>query len=128
MIRRPPRTTRTDTLLPYTTLFRSLLRRDDLQAELLGDLVGGGDDAVAELRLAGDLRDPLEAAILRAVHCRRRQVGSQRAIVEHVGRYADHAQADAAAVADEDLLVLGRSEEHTLELQTLLRTSYSVFC
>src|SRR3546814_4386644 len=69
MIRRPPRSTRTDTLFPYTTLFRS--------------------------RIAD-----------RAIACR-------------AGRGDGAAQQCAAAA---------RSEEHTSELQSLMRISYAVFC
>src|SRR3546814_1410005 len=81
MIRRPPRSTRTDTLFPYTTLFRSALRGPDPAAE-------GERDA--------------------DVHRRELQ-----------------------ALADTNLLVIlvqYRSEEHTSELQSLMRISYAVFC
>src|SRR3546814_14327459 len=55
MIRRPPRSTRTDTLFPYTTLFRSELARD---AEAMGDDAGDVDGAVADpLDGADDLQD-----------------------------------------------------------------------
>src|SRR3546814_8104134 len=72
MIRRPPRSTRTDTLFPYTTLFRSLRRQQLLQhhGTLVAELVG-----------------------------------------------------DTAPIALGD-----RSEEHTSELQSLMRISYAVFC
>src|SRR3546814_7621529 len=92
MIRRPPRSTLTDTLLPYTTLFRScaVLNADDpnvlrmsgytRQDHLLRD-----DESVA---LAGARAYPCRRARLRA----------------------------------------GRSEEHTSELQSLMRISYAVFC
>src|SRR3546814_8113897 len=74
MIRRPPRSTRTDTLFPYTTLFRSLyaliaLRRDDVVAT----------EAAMKYYVLGALAS-------------------------------------------------GRSEEHTSELQSLMRISYAVFC
>src|SRR3546814_938126 len=80
MIRRPPRSTRTDTLFPYTTLFRSL-----------GDARRGVPHA-----------DPARRAD-DAAPCRR-GVGSS------AGRPAH------------------RSEEHTSELQSLMRISYAVFC
>src|SRR3546814_1661861 len=83
MIRRPPRSTRTDTLFPYTTLFRSLL---DALAHL-GKVEPGRHDVGAALQVG----DGLE----------------QR----------HHHQA-----------VAGRSEEHTSELQSLMRISYAVFC
>src|SRR3546814_4462182 len=100
MIRRPPRSTRTDTLFPYTTLFRS--RRLD-----------------------------------RRPHPARRVV--QRLVPEviGIGMVVVHAPGDVAPVpADVDVLGLRReheridrrSEEHTSELQSLMRISYAVFC
>src|SRR3546814_2114218 len=81
MIRRPPRSTRTDTLFPYTTLFRSLVPGvRDRRARLLSDLVAGRD---------------------RAQQARGHEPGN------HPGT---------------------RSEEHTSELQSLMRISYAVFC
>src|SRR3546814_6100495 len=80
MIRRPPRSTRTDTLFPYTTLFRS--HRDARRGRLV---------------------DPI---ILERLHPRRialRQERNRRKAIR-------------------------RSEEHTSELQSLMRISYAVFC
>src|SRR3546814_7325437 len=77
MIRRPPRSTRTDTLFPYTTLFRS-----------------------------------------------GRDVGHRR-IAPRGRRIRDAA---AGERADRGLLAVPRSEEHTSELQSLMRISYAVFC
>src|SRR3546814_10611198 len=91
MIRRPPRSTRTDTLFPYPTLFRSL-----------------GDAAVlAHQRL---------------------HLGQGRALLGH------DQQAGGVAVEAMDQFERGvgaqraRSEEHTSELQSLMRISYAVFC
>src|SRR3546814_9737396 len=81
MIRRPPRSTRTDTLFPYTTLFRS------------------------------------HTAITQA----KGRVGGQRlpdTIGQEIHPVLGHALIDAAR----------RSEEHTSELQSLMRISYAVFC
>src|SRR3546814_7421921 len=86
MIRRPPRSTRTDTLFPYTTLFRS------------------GADVKRE-RPAILLWKHTEAS-----HCRP---------VETLG--------DDLIKAEQTALI-GRSEEHTSELQSLMRISYAVFC
>src|SRR3546814_2025464 len=87
MIRRPPRSTRTDTLFPYTTLFRSghTCRRcaRDARRVVLGEAVGAADRG--------------EAAVGGKDVAARRQ---RRA----------------------------RSEEHTSELQSLMRISYAVFC
>src|SRR3546814_10046505 len=94
-IRRPPRSTRTDTLFPYTTLFRSPGRLD---RRLYLD---GGPAGVP-----GHAGPRLHA---------RTQGGRQS-----VGRRRDHAGMDAVLAA--------RSEEHTSELQSLMRISYAVFC
>src|SRR3546814_6012334 len=93
MIRRPPRSTRTDTLLPYTTLFRSLREAQAavLRRPLLQRLAGArGDDL-----LLVAVQDEDAAAQLR-------RRGERR--------------------------VHQRSEEHTSELQSLMRISYAVFC
>src|SRR3546814_3720062 len=90
MIRRPPRSTRTDTLFPYTTLFRSRqFRPRQAQAArlALGDL--------------GVRRQVLDLAVEQAL------------------RFQG---------LDEVLLGAQRSEEHTSELQSLMRISYAVFC
>src|SRR3546814_11374218 len=82
MIRRPPRSTRTDTLFPYTTLFRSQQRQ----------------------YTPGQKERPERQAP-------QRQNGHGLATVKHL-----HTP------------LLCRSEEHTSELQSLMRTSYAVFC
>src|SRR3546814_5442723 len=105
MIRRPPRSTRTDTLFPYTTLFRS---------EQHGQAAAGFCRPVEyQLRL---FRHPDR---LRAAKCEYEPhlpVAGRgyREAAGPVGRRA----ADRAA----------RSEEHTSELQSLMRISYAVFC
>src|SRR3546814_5507938 len=90
MIRRPPRSTRTDTLFPYTTLFRS--RR---------------------FRLAGLCRDPGDSARPRPAEPGPHE--DRRARLSHDLRADRHAFDP-------------RSEEHTSELQSLMRISYAVFC
>src|SRR3546814_15311386 len=102
MLRRPPRSTRTDTLFPYTTLFRSI--------EIL-------DAIAAAAREGGAPADAIFAEAMRA----RRYAGSKdrRAIRAHV---YDAIRAVRSAPAS------GRSEEHTSELQSLMRISYAVFC
>src|SRR3546814_4771219 len=83
MIRRPPRSTRTDTLFPYTTLFRSLTRT-------AWPSVHVGHASRHQPR-AGDAR-----------HCNQHDAQQRQRT--------------------------GRSEEHTSELQSLMRISYAVFC
>src|SRR3546814_4688598 len=102
MLRRPPGSTRTDTLFPYTTLFRSLERRDP---GLLPGPVPDGD-------LAGVDAEPGRAAAPAPAE----QVEREGAV------RVDVADAPARRIA------LGRSEEHTSELQSLMRISYAVFC
>src|SRR3546814_1244294 len=111
MIRRPPRSTRTDTLFPYTTLFRSghlqPWSADRLRAgRRLRSVAGGG------VRLA------------RSVLCRRRHRH------HHSGdRVSVHSRARAWAVRPGAHFIRhSRSEEHTSELQSLMRISYAVFC
>src|SRR3546814_3206388 len=103
MIRRPPRSTRTDTLFPYTTLFRSRL---PLRAVAGGHAVGWRQAAGA----AALLRAPGAAPDQRAERADRR----------------GHAQRDRHA--PQALRQCRRSEEHTSELQSLMRISYAVFC
>src|SRR3546814_8933872 len=89
MIRRPPRSTRTDTLFPYTTLFRSVFR-DDRQ---------------------------FQAAHLTCNFF-------ELAVAAAISIFGPNSGAALATVVG----VLIRSEEHTSELQSLMRISYAVFC
>src|SRR3546814_1652515 len=94
MIRRPPRSTRTDTLFPYTTLFRS----------------GTGGGQARPARRMGD-RKGQPGGSAPPAHARR------------VGRGAGQAGPFLANAKYSQ-----RSEEHTSELQSLMRISYAVFC
>src|SRR3546814_4197771 len=89
MIRRPPRSTRTDTLFPYTTLFRS-----------------GAPPAPAPAEAAATRSSSPESQRLRRAFAAR-QAGGQGSFCA---------------------LMVVRSEEHTSELQSLMRISYAVFC
>src|SRR3546814_4019041 len=92
MIRRPPRSTRTDTLFPYTTLYRSRDQRGDLgQADVQPG--AGADDEQDEADELGD-----------------------------------HRHGDASFRSSGPAGPADRSEEHTSELQSLMRISYAVFC
>src|SRR3546814_19950510 len=88
MIRRPPRSTRTDTLFPYTTLFRSG-------------------------RFERQVRHRQDAAAPACLRYRRADLGRRR---------------DVAAEISPSVSKASRSEEHTSELQSLMRISYAVFC
>src|SRR3546814_4998469 len=91
MIRRPPRSTRTDTLFPYTTLFRSLGCQQS-------DLLAADEEGLVFVvhRMEIDFRLP--------------------------------ARMDDIVTILTQTEKAGRSEEHTSELQSLMRISYAVFC
>src|SRR3546814_1319460 len=112
MIRRPPRSTRTDTLFPYTTLFRS------------------GDEVGRQRQGRCGLRYELSGWGSSDSRCRRRHDGAfcgQRWIAECHGIIAVWLQCHDRS--DEHYRVGSqRSEEHTSELQSLMRISYAVFC
>src|SRR3546814_10629127 len=88
MRRRPPRSTRTDTLFPYTTLFRSVPAKN-------------GEVGV-EIEMEGDY------------------------LPVHVDGW--RAEPDGSLRGNSMECVFQRSEEHTSELQSLMRISYAVFC
>src|SRR3546814_4366288 len=106
MIRRPPRSTRTDTLFPYTTLFRSAHREPDQLVELF---TASGQHQDVAIRSSPDLTADLDAI----------QAGQPQIEDDDVGILGDHRDCIGASV---------RSEEHTSELQSLMRISYAVFC
>src|SRR3546814_3486398 len=93
MIRRPPRSTRTDTLFPYTTLFRSVAAGGLLQ----NGIVQGGAAEQAKALDGLTVQQKLDAAV-------------------------------ALLAINTEFVADGRSEEHTSELQSLMRSSYAVFC
>src|SRR3546814_2158147 len=100
MNRRPPRTTRTDTPLPYTTLFRSKTTDPDKVGEILQPLA----EKLASKAVISDWRS-MNSSLFEALS------------VERVAMFVILS-----------LIVLVRSEEHTSELQSLMRISYAVFC
>src|SRR3546814_1535682 len=97
MIRRPPRSTRTDTLFPYTTLCRSDLEVVEVEVEQ-------GHPAAASRGRGEGVPEAVD---------------QQRPVGEAGQRVVE-------GLVHE--LVLERSEEHTSELQSLMRISYAVFC
>src|SRR3546814_8107877 len=127
MIRRPPRSTRTDTLFPYTTLFRSQGQTAVLVA-VDGKPVGA--IAIADAVKTGtlDALHALHSAGLRVLMVS----GDHRRTAEALGRELGidevHAEVSPAGKADivEQLRKAGRhrSEEHTSELQSLMRIAY----
>src|SRR3546814_4141320 len=102
MIRRPPRSTRTDTLFPYTTLFRSMS-----QARLTEPALTALDSVGLEPRAHTRASD--------MAHGQQRQLELAMVL----------AGQPKLLLLDEPM---ARSEEHTSELQSLMRISYAVFC
>src|SRR3546814_2891071 len=96
MIRRPPRSTRTDTLFPYTTLFRSAFGRHPARRDLV---------QAAEYHVGQHVADDAARHHRAGRHC-----------------------IDDAVPGRLDAYQFQRSEEHTSELQSLMRISYAVFC
>src|SRR3546814_7300693 len=123
MIRRPPRSTRTDTLFPYTTLFRS---RVGVLDEAAGQVrpfalergqAERGVDALARLAAEGQALPELGKPVALSDIELEAPIPLPRRNIFCVGKnYHDHAQEFA------------RSEEHTSEHQSLMRISYAVFC
>src|SRR3546814_10321057 len=103
MIRRPPRSTRTDTLFPYTTLFRSQ-EANHTAAEFVRE------------KIREKVQDPKIAELLSP----RNTIGCKRLCID-IGYYETFNRPNVE-------LIDVRSEEHTSELQSLMRISYAVFC
>src|SRR3546814_3644212 len=99
MIRRPPRSTRTDTLFPYTTRFRSEMAK-------MPRVEGSG---AGQIYMA-----PETARLFEQAQDVAKKAGDSFVTVERL----------LQAIG----LASGRSEEHTSELQSLMRISYAVFC
>src|SRR3546814_5744539 len=126
MIRRPPRSTRTDTLFPYTTLFRSL---DHGLRRLIARIGGTGfrdDTALDEygllerLAFKGGSAPHLgrgQAPLIKGDGCRKPDGCRRLRLLKDAPRQC----------AGERAQII-RSEEHTSELQSLMRNSYAVFC
>src|SRR3546814_10618797 len=102
MIRRPPKSTRTDTLFPYTTLFRS---------------------GKAQLSQQGEPRKSIFAQ-----HSRQKRWFSLT-ITPQAGQRGGSAKSMSGTANVRKIFIRPcRSEEHTSELQSLMRISYAVFC
>src|SRR3546814_8990181 len=136
MIRRPPRSTRTDTLVPYTTLFRAGAGRDDRggvsadrgqRADLLSvaqgiwrpeDRSGASDEGSGEGECAASSCDlgPDAGQADPAGGCPGKLLSParRRRCIDHIRMMMPVSER--------------RSEEHTSELQSLMRISYAVFC
>src|SRR3546814_1604193 len=110
MIRRPPRSTRTDTLFPYTTLFRSVSESvlNRIDHPMVGDLL---KFRAAQKQLSGFIEGWKPYLDL---------VGRLHPVFKLHGTVTGRLSCEHPN--------LQRSEEHTSELQSLMRISYAVFC
>src|SRR3546814_1528511 len=108
MIRRPPRSTRTDTLFPYTTLFRSD-----------GPAAGSGDEIIvtANKRSQNLQYVGLSVSAISGDALKNQQISNLADVAQIVPGLTFSQTANDT-----------RSEEHTSELQSLMRNSYAVFC
>src|SRR3546814_8561775 len=116
MIRRPPRSPRTDTLFPYTTLFRSDWtgwRPRFARYDVVLSNFNGGDHGLDVVQWPAAVRTDFEAYVKRGG-----------------GFVSFHAANNAFPgwLASEQMVGLLRSEENTSEIQSLIGISYAVFC
>src|SRR3546814_3921721 len=116
MIRRPPISTRTDTLCPYPSLFRS-------QAAP-GAPVGASTLAAFDPLAAGPASTAAQPADPTAAQNRQ----DQKEAFLKAGSTEARNSGNLALPASPYQVMAGRSEEHTSELQSLMRKSYAVFC
>src|SRR3546814_151738 len=145
MRRRPPRSTRTDTLFPYTTLFRSLdwfsdpgntLDNPDFnQTVFISDGVPNrayqGDGTSAVTGLTPTAQDALDHALGQVVGADPDTVsevggllGSFEGVAAKLGAVGINVDADGVGILDQVDGADARSEEHTSELKSLMRNSY----
>src|SRR3546814_4344600 len=123
MIRRPPMSTRSDTLLPYTTLFRShAVGRETAEVESAGRIVRNEIDV--QVGRAGGIQVPHHELVAG---------GANEGVQVRAVRAGAIAAERRPGPPDLFIGVFGgivdvRSEEHTSELQSLMRISYAVFC
>src|SRR3546814_9053964 len=132
MIRRPPRSTRTATRLPYPPLFRSLIARPAIDVQDLLRLVGIAPPVERHHRHLLRDRVPRRAAFAQSLRepLLLRLAQHLRIFVEHPGAGGLETVAArlVAAILPRVEQLHRRSEEHTSELQSLMRSSYAVFC
>src|SRR3546814_10830762 len=117
MLRRPPRSTRTDKLFPYTTRFRA---SEDEPKPDQGQRHGAIDRGTeGESRAEGAVEEGING-----VRHRTTADGDQ----QHAEQQRGHHGAERDGDAQQPVAVRKRSEEHTSELQSLMRISYAAFC
>src|SRR3546814_2511230 len=135
MIRRPPRSTRTDTLFPYTTLFRSAYSwaKRGVQRFVRQEAMRLGPVGARICSISPGIIDTPQGRQEAETHAVMQQLVEMSALGRE-GRSEELAAVAAFLLSDEASFLTGtdvlvdRSEEHTSELQSLMRTSYADFC
>src|SRR3546814_6128211 len=125
MIRRPPRSTRTDTLFPYTTLFRSPPALDWRLPKAAPTL----RSAMRRHRATPATTGSIAGTCTRPYYSDRPIAINERGRIDMVKLLNDAATERTHETPVRDVVARpARSEEHTSELQSLIRISYAVFC
>src|SRR3546814_3597888 len=122
MMRRPPRSTRTDTLFPDTTLFRSYVQVERLKPPRQVEAAALVLTAAAEIRNPASFRQQRALSLQKLVN-----VEPAQAVAEVTELWQPRQTCDIHSELHR-IRQLARSEEHTSELQSLMRISYAVFC
>src|SRR3546814_6635431 len=127
MLRRPPRSTRTDTLFPYTTLFRSYDQGRGLSVRAISRELGISRNTVRkylhldEMQISATIADPSRTKVLDE---------HRDYLINQLGQFPALSAVKLARRLRERTTELAvsdrRSEEHTSELQSLMRISYAV--
>src|SRR3546814_9033700 len=110
MIRRPPRSTRTDTLFPYTTLFRSSSNIPEIKEDNMPD----------------STKNPISILLRAPVTMKIGPVPADLTSSDQIMSFG--LNNFARILSEKGIAADVRSEEHTSELQSLMRISYAVFC
>src|SRR3546814_3445713 len=123
MIRRPPRSTRTDTLFPYTTLFRSVWRDTAKLRRKRGERLP------RHLRKAEPFEQRARDPVLPHLQSGAEQLRRSQLRIQHrpAVRMCRLSTGEGLSTFERRHMRT-RSEEHTSELQSLMRISYAVFC
>src|SRR3546814_10429961 len=124
MIRRPPRSTRTDTLFPYTTLFRSSLMSATAQKIGLDQWVYQPGIPANAVHVTSTAFVPIDKAAAAFAATGDIAQAPRGVSTQEILRFINQLP---RGIGNAKLATLDRSEEHTSELQSLMRISYAVF-
>src|SRR3546814_8491690 len=123
MVRRPPGSTPTDTLFPYTTLFRSIER-----SRRAGERSRSADRGEIGRLTVAFFGSSIYQAVPMILRRFRAQVPLAQIVLVSMGKDRQQEALRSGAIDIGFSRYFNRSEEHTSELQSLMRISYAVFC